>query len=244
MDKFAAELTRALTASGARQRAVAEEIGVDPSNISQWKTGHRPVPADKAPALAALVGTQPELISAAYADTMAAASNAPSGTKRVPIPAYEIEAVEDDEDFDSSREVWVQGVDIEVSAGDGVVVPEFIDTNYKQRFTLQWLRRVGAKADDLRVMRVRGDSMERTVFDGDKVVINLGDTKVVSNHVYVVVVGDEAKVKRLFRAADGRIRIVSDNPDKATYPDEYVEATADRFMVIGRVIDKSGPGGL
>lgn len=243
MDTYAKEFARSLAAANVRQAQLATELGVDASNVSQWKSGHRPIPADKAPAVAALIGTRPELISAAYASTAAAIATAVS-FNRVLIPAYEIEAVEDDEGFDASREVWVQGIDIEVSAGDGALVPEFIDTRYRQRFTLDWLRRVGAKPEDLRVMRVRGDSMERTVFDGDKVVLNMGDKKIVSNHVYVVLVGDEAKVKRLFRAADGRIRVVSDNSDKATYPDEYVDASSDRFLVIGRVVDKSGPGGL
>lgn len=243
MDKYAAEFARALVASRVTQKAIAEAAGIDASNVSQWKTGHRPIPSDKAPLVASMVGVDAAAISEAYAETAEATAKAPAG-RRVLIPAYEIEAVEDGEQFDTESEVWVRGVDIEVSAGDGAVVPEFIDTQYRQRFTLQWLRRIGAKAEDLRVMRVRGDSMERTVFDGDKVVINLGDTKIVSNHVYVVVVGDEAKVKRLFRSADGRVRIVSDNADKATYPDEYVESTSDGFLVIGRVVDKSGSGGL
>jgi phage repressor protein C with HTH and peptisase S24 domain len=166
------------------------------------------------------------------------------GPKVVRIPAYEIEAVEDGENFDPEREIWVQGVDIEVSAGPGRVVPEFVPTSYRQRFTLKWLRDVGAKAEDLRVLRVVGDSMEPLVYEGDKVTIDLARKKVESGRVYVIVSGGEAKVKRLFRSADGRIRIVSDNADKTKYPDEYVGQDDDGFLVIGRVVDKSGRGGL
>jgi phage repressor protein C with HTH and peptisase S24 domain len=166
------------------------------------------------------------------------------GPRRVIVPAYEIEAVEDDEDFDVNKEVWVEGVDIEVSAGPGAITPEFIPTKYRQRFTIDWLRRMGAKAENLRVMGVRGSSMERTLFHGDRAVIDLGSTKIVSGRVYVVAIGDEVKIKRIFKTADGQIRIVSDNADKATFPDEFVSQDSDRFLIIGRVIDRSGPGGL
>ncbi|MGE7137913.1 XRE family transcriptional regulator [Luteibacter sp. NPDC031894] len=167
-----------------------------------------------------------------------------SGPRKVVVPAYEIEAVEDDEEFDANKEVWVQGVDIEVSAGPGVITPEFIPTKYRQRFTLDWLRRMGAKAENLRIMGVRGNSMERTLFHGDRAVIDLGATKITSGRVYVIAIGDEVKIKRLFKTPDGQVRIVSDNTDKATYPDEFVGQDSDRFLVIGRVIDRSGPGGL
>lgn len=165
-------------------------------------------------------------------------------SNRVLIPGYEIEAVEDDEGFDPGTEVWVDGYDVEVSGGNGHPIPEYLPTQYRQRYTLKWLQKTGAKAKDLIIMGVRGHSMERTLFDGDKAVVDRGNTKIVSNHVYVIISGGEARVKRLFRAADGRIRIVSDNQDKVTYPDEFVEQDSSDFLVIGRVIDKSGPGGL
>jgi phage repressor protein C with HTH and peptisase S24 domain len=167
----------------------------------------------------------------------------PNGNS-VRIAAYEVEAIENDEGFDPDREVWVPGVDVEVSAGSGRIIPEYVPTKYKQRFTLEWIRSIGASPRNLRIMGVRGDSMERTVFNGDRVVIDTGNTKIISNHVYVIVAGDEVRVKRLFKASDGRIRIVSDNQDKTTYPDEFVDADSDRFLVIGRVVDKAGPGGL
>lgn len=169
----------------------------------------------------------------------------PSGVREVPVHAYEVEAVESDENFDPRTEVWVEGVEVEVSGGNGAVVPAFVPTKYRQRYRLDWFQDKGAKPENVKIMKVRGHSMERTLFDGDKVAVDLGNRRIVSNHVYVVIVGDEARVKRLFRMADGRIRIISDNPDKALYPDEFVdERDAHGFTVLGRVIDKSGGGGL
>lgn len=168
----------------------------------------------------------------------------PQGARLVPVHAYDVEAVESDENFDPKHEVWVEEVEVEVSGGSGAIVPEFAPTKYKQRYRLSWFNEKGAKPDNVKIMRVRGHSMERTLFDGDKVAVDLGNRRIMSNHVYVVVVGDEARVKRLFKTADGRIRIISDNQDKSLYPDEFIADDTAGFMVLGRVIDKSGAGGL
>ena len=102
---------------------------------------------------------------------------------------------------------------------------------------------VGSVNLDL-VVRVNGDSMERTLFDGDRVAVHLGDRRIVDGRVYAVIVG-EAKIKRLFKLRDGSLRVVSDNHDKTLYPDEIIPANETEFVyVIGRVIDKSGAGGL
>jgi phage repressor protein C with HTH and peptisase S24 domain len=136
-------------------------------------------------------------------------------------------------------------VEIKVAAGNGKVIPEFVETKYRQRYRLSWFREKGAKPGDVRTMRVQGDSMERTLFDGDKIAVDFGNTEIRNDAVYVIAVGEEARVKRLFRMTDGRVRIVSDNADKATYPDEFVLPDyLNTLAVLGRVIDKSGSGGL
>jgi phage repressor protein C with HTH and peptisase S24 domain len=45
--------------------------------------------------------------------------------------------------------------------------------------------------------------------------------------------------------ADGRLRVVSDNPDKTKYPDEFIEGDdLNNILIIGQVIHKMGEGGL
>lgn len=60
-------ITGALAASGHTQAAVAERLDVSPGFISQFASGHRPVPWDKAELLAAVIGSEPHLVSAEYA---------------------------------------------------------------------------------------------------------------------------------------------------------------------------------
>lgn len=61
-------LADAIAKSGLKHPAIGEAIGVSPAFISHVATGRRPVPAEKAEALAQLLDTKPELISLAYAN--------------------------------------------------------------------------------------------------------------------------------------------------------------------------------
>lgn len=164
------------------------------------------------------------------------------------IPAYAVKAFEHGDELDGDREVLVAVVDVVVSGGHGSPAPEFVETSFRMAYQLSWFHQVRAKPEDVKVMKVFGDSMERTLFNGDRIAVNTGDKEVADGRVYVFMTPGpypDIKVKRLYRTADGRLRIVSDNPDKTQYPDEYL--TADEvpgLHMIGRVIDRSGRGGL
>lgn len=65
-------LKAAIKNSGMKNGPIAEHLGVSEGLISQWTTGHRPVPADKAGKLAKLLGVKdPTEISPGYASTLA-----------------------------------------------------------------------------------------------------------------------------------------------------------------------------
>lgn len=63
-------IAEAIARSGLTQAVVAERLEVTPSFISQFATGLRPVPWDKAEALAEVLGMQPQEISVEYARLM------------------------------------------------------------------------------------------------------------------------------------------------------------------------------
>lgn len=224
---------------GLTQEKAAEAIGCKRGTVAMWETGGTQSIEQFLLPAARVYRVNPD-----WLDSGKGKDDYPWTGRVVPVRAFDVEAVESDENFDPTTEVWVEGVEVEVSGGNGRIVPEFVPTSYRQRYTLKWFQETGSKPGNVKVMRVRGQSMERTLFDGDKVAVDTGNTKLASNHVYVVVMGDEVRVKRLFRAADGRIRIVSDNSDKTLYPDEYVDDDASLFVIVGRVIDRSGRGGL
>ena len=81
--------------------------------------------------------------------------------------------------------------------------------------------------------------MQPTIFNGDTVLVNTGDRKIQNGQMYAFRHEDGARIKRLFTQLDGKVRVVSDNPDKITYPDEFLTPDTDAGM-IGRVVHRSG----
>jgi DNA-binding transcriptional regulator YdaS (Cro superfamily) len=69
MNRHAATFTRAMEAAGVSNAKIIEEVGgtITPANVSHWRHGRRPMPAEYAPAIAALLRVDPESISEAYA---------------------------------------------------------------------------------------------------------------------------------------------------------------------------------
>jgi phage repressor protein C with HTH and peptisase S24 domain len=164
-----------------------------------------------------------------------------------PLHAYAVRAIDGDGDVDQMTESLVPFVDMVAGAGPGQWSPEYVETKYRMPFQRDWFRRFGAKPENVRVMRVNGASMERVLFDGDKIAVHftLEETQIRSGNMYAFALDGEVVVKYIFRHGGG-YRIVSENSDKQAYPDIFVEADAigDRVALFGQVIDRSGSGGL
>lgn len=97
---------------------------------------------------------------------------------------------------------------------------------------LDLLRQLGrTNAEGLGMLEADGDSMEPTIPDGARVLIDLRDTRL-REGVFAFRLDDELRVKRLRRLAEG-IEVLSDNP---RYEPERLEGhELERFAVIGRV---------
>lgn len=166
--------------------------------------------------------------------------------KKLTVMAEPIRELADDSEIDADHEVMIEEVEVPLSAGPGCVV-DFVETGkYHLPFQKRWLQKWGAKPNDVKLFRVDGYSMEPLLFDGDRVAVNIAHKDLKSGHVYAFLLNGETKIKRLFRLADGSIRIVCANTDKEQFPDEIIkpEQANEVFVMLGRVIDKSGSGGL
>lgn len=81
------------------------------------------------------------------------------------------------------------------------------------------------------VLEARGDSMEPTIADGDLLLIDETDTRLIDG-VFAFLLDDEARVKRFRRLMDG-VAIQSDNP---VYPVEEISGAGfKKLKIIGRV---------
>lgn len=109
-----------------------------------------------------------------------------------------------------------------------------LDVEKHVAFRGEWMRQVGVNPKRAHVLRVKGDSMEPTLSDGDVILVDTSDTDPAGGGMFVIGTIDGAQVKRLMRRTDGSLLIISDN--REIYPPEVLaRADADAFRIIGRV---------
>ncbi len=105
-------------------------------------------------------------------------------------------------------------------------------------FDPAWLKRLGVPEGAASIIKVRGDSMEPTLADGDEILVNSADQGQKSrNGIYVIRLDDLLMVKRLaFRRGEKTVSILSDN---AAYPP--IDAMiGQQLIIIGKAIWAGG----
>lgn len=175
---------------------------------------------------------------------------AAESSSRQLVSSYDPDADENDEGY--SHETWkprITGarpeIDVRLGAGEGSVGQMLtIGSNggtSGHRVVAEWVLPeaflVGvmeANAARTIVMEVVGDSMQPTYQPGDRVIVDLAQTKLVADTVYAISDGySEPQIKRLQRvpfSQPARVRIISDNPAL-----EKDEVELDRVHIIGRI---------
>lgn len=140
---------------------------------------------------------------------------------------------------------------VEAAAGGGAYITNE-ETTGRMAFRREWIDREGLKAQALRVIRARGDSMEPTIQDGAPILVeafayedesgnvrylyssNTPREVVKRDGVYVVRLDDKLLVKRLQLDMLGGLLVKSDNQ---AYDTLHVPADRlDDIAVIGRVV--------
>lgn len=86
-------------------------------------------------------------------------------------------------------------------------------------------------------IQVKGESMEPTFYEGDTVIINLDDTKLVDNNVYAVNYEGEAVIKRLTRDM-GQWWLMSDNSDQRKFHKKQCRGV--ECIIVGRIVRREG----
>ena len=122
--------------------------------------------------------------------------------------------------------VAVREVTVEVSAGAGAFAEEFVSETALWHWPENMIRHeAGASPEDLRILRVRGNSMEPEMRDGDRIVVDVsrrlpatGETFVLWDGIGLVVKHVEAvHGEATDEAEPPRLRLISANPAYAPY---------------------------
>ena len=126
--------------------------------------------------------------------------------------------------------VW----DVEASAGDGIVAPEYETMAGRLAFPAGYLSQITTTAPEhLQILSVKGRSMLTTLDHDDVVMIDRTKRNLGFDGIYVLRLDDTIHVKRIGRSSTrGMVRIVSDNSQ------EYApfERPISDIDVLGRVI--------
>jgi transcriptional regulator with XRE-family HTH domain len=223
-ETIAKNLRTGMDASGITQASLAKAVGVTPAVVWQWVNGRRPVPLRYVQHVSTLLALHPSDISFEYSQMLDRAQDDVAG--RTLIPASPIQTNEDELVIPSWR------------PDDPGFGPLLVDADPPVSVPPSWLSKRRLPLTKLRSLDIQGDAMRPTLSDGDLVIVNLADTRLVDGRIYAFALGEELKVRRLRRRADGAIVIMSDNPDSVTYPDEVVDP--EEGTLLGRVVQRRG----
>ena len=112
----------------------------------------------------------------------------------------------------------IEVIDVRTAAGAGAVVHGGEGVKSMIAFPVAWLRERGLQPKNCRVIEVVGESMEPTLADGCSILIDLSSSDPYPKGLFVMRTEDELIVKRLMHDQEAGWLLVSDNPDKKTYP--------------------------
>jgi len=209
---------------------VADSIeGYDAGNLSRFENGKQDIASDKLEAIARILGySMSDLYQMRDALTYVPKLNQTSAEYNV--SKNEIKLINNQE-YPS-----IKRVNLKLSAG---IVGFGIDYDVEDQAPIvmqkNWFQSRGYKPEKLLATKVKGDSMQSGLFDGDTVVINTADTEPADGEVFAINYEGEMLIKRLIRDS-GVWWLSSDNPDQRKHPRK--ECASDLCIIIGKVVHK------
>lgn len=200
--------------SHGRQADIAKRMKLTPKAVSKWFNGESIPRRGTLHELAALIGTSSSYLL----------GDNPS------------DGIEQGHLSQSNERFRIDILDIAVSAGPGVVNREFIEVLRSVEYSPEDARVMfdGRKAENIRIINVRGDSMSGTIEPGDLLFVDISVNSFDGDGIYAFLYDDTAHVKRLQKMKD-KLLVISDN--KSYTPWEPIERDEmNRVFVFGKVI--------
>ena len=129
--------------------------------------------------------------------------------------------------------VPVPEMEVEAAAGGGAVADEVVEEKARWYLPEAMVRHEGdADPKTLRILRVRGDSMEPEMREGDRLLVDTARRKPATGELFVLFDGTGLVVKRVEMVpGEERIRLLSANPAYGPYT-----ALGDEVHVVGKVV--------
>lgn len=133
----------------------------------------------------------------------------------------------------SSDMVRIEIIDAAASCGCGIENFNPVPIGY-QLISIKSLKEItNSKAENINIIKARGDSMEPTINDSDVIWVDISYNFIAGDGIYLFCIGSELYAKRVrINFLDNSARITSDNP-------KYEPIDANKYgniQVIGKVI--------
>lgn len=125
-------------------------------------------------------------------------------------------------------------VETKLSAGAGsFVLSEAVEIYYA--FHKNFINRIATSYKNVIIACATGNSMERTIYNGDSVMIDTGRRSIEDGKIFAVRFGETIAIKRLSLLPNDKVLVISDNRDEyAPY-----EASIEDIHVIGKMLISS-----
>ncbi|MBZ7564554.1 MULTISPECIES: XRE family transcriptional regulator [Klebsiella] len=214
---LAERLREARKAADMTQKALGEAVGISQAAIQKIETG-RAAQTTKLLDIANALRVRPEWLS--------------SGTG-----AMSADRESDKNPSRTNQDVFrVDILDLAVSAGPGIVNQEFVEILHSVEYAPAEARHMfdGRKAENIRIINVRGDSMSGTIEPGDLLFVDISVKSFDGDGIYAFLYDDTAHVKRLQKMKD-KLLVISDNKSYAAW-DPIEKDEMNRVFVFGKVI--------
>lgn len=220
MKTFSERLTAAMDEAGLSQAQLADMVGVTQPAVQKMAAG-KTNGSRKMVELARALGVQAEWLSTGTGPMRADGQQPAAPVVAIASDAYRVEVL-----------------DVQASAGPGTMLSaDFVETIRAIEYTPEKGRALfdSIPSESVKVITVRGDSMEGTIDPGDEIFVNVSVRGFDGDGIYVFVFGNTMHVKRLQMHKD-RILVISDN---AKYKEWYIEdGELDKFHIMAKVLIK------
>lgn len=245
---LADRIKEAMDFAGMSAADLARATKRTPGAVTQWLDGStKSLKADTANMIESATGYRSAwLVTGKGSKTFSQKSESESLPHLVDSPAPSMQPIlawNHEDDLPPGEFVMIPRMAVHLSAGNGheQTEIEFVKKQ-PQAFRADWIRQKRLKPAKLAAMSASGSSMEPRIWDGDSLVVDTSQTRVIDGKVYALWYEGGERVKRLFRLPGGGLRISSDNPAFETI--ELGSGEVEHVRVLGRVVHMSGDGGL
>ncbi|MBQ0438420.1 helix-turn-helix transcriptional regulator [Providencia rettgeri] len=208
-------IKQARLAKDMTQAELADAVGVSPQSVQQWETSTEPR-KNRVMKIAEILGVDANWLL----------FGRPESENRKDVVKIELE-----DDSNVQERYKVEILDIETSAGSGVMVlDDFIETITAIEYSAEEAKRLfgGRTADTVKMITVKGDSMSGTFDPRDQIFVDITVNHFDGDGIYVFILDNQLYIKRL-QMQYKKLAVISDNPRYETW---YLEDNSIDGMFI------------